>query len=101
MGQRLTLHELLCEVLGSRNVYYQPPEGFRMKYPCIVYKREKIDTRHANNRPYVHHDRYSVTSIDTDPESQTPNKIADFPMCSHDRHFTSDNLHHEVFTLYY
>lgn len=101
MDRRLKLHDLLCEILGSRYVYYQPPEGFKMNYPCIVYTREKIKTDYANNRPYIHQDRYSVTSIDTDPESTTPRKIADLPTCSHDRHFVSDNLHHEVFILYY
>lgn len=101
MGQRLDLHEVLCNILGSRNVYFQPPTGFRMPYPCIVYKREKIDTRFAGNKPYLHTNRYSVTVIDQDPESQIPNGIADLPMCVHDRQFVNDNLYHDVFTLYY
>ena len=101
MGQRLDLHEILCEALGSRNVYFQPPTGFKMTYDCIVYKREKIDSRFANNKPYHHTNRYSVTVIHRDPESTVPEKIAALPMCVHDRYFASDNLHHDVFTLYY
>lgn len=101
MGQRIDLHALLIEAVGSRNVYFQPPEGFKMSYPCIVYEREKITSDHANNKPYLHHKRYSVTVIDKDPESLIPDKIAAFPTCQHDRHFVSDNLHHDVFTLYY
>lgn len=101
MGQRPDLHDLLAEALGSENVYFQPPEGFRMKYPCIVYELEKIESSHANNKAYHHDLRYSVTVIDKDPESAVLMRIADFPKCSHDRHFVSDNLHHNIFTLYY
>lgn len=101
MGRRLDLHEVLCAALGSRNVYYQPPTGFKMTYDCIVYKREKIDSRFADNTPYQHTRRYSVTAIYRDPESPIPDRIAQLPMCAHDRYFTSGNLHHDVFTLYY
>lgn len=101
MGQRLDLHEILCNILGSRNVYFQPPTGFKMTYDCIVYKRDKIDSRFAGNRPYTHSNRYSVTVISRDPESPVPSKLVELPMCVHDRYFTSDNLHHNVFTLYY
>lgn len=101
MGQRVDLHEILCAILGSRNVYFQPPTGFKMTYDCIVYKREKIESRFANNKPYHHTNRYSVTVIYRDPESHIPGKIAELPMCIHDRYFSSDNLHHDVFTLYY
>ena len=101
MGQRLDLHELLCTILGSRNVYFQPPEGFKLSYPCIVYERDRIDSDHADNQPYLHHIRYSVTVIGKDPDSLIPKKIADLPMCRYDRAFVSDNLHHDVFTLYY
>lgn len=101
MGQRVDLQELLEAAVGSRNVYFQPPEGFKMKYPCVVYERERIESDHADNKPYLHHKRYSVTVIDKDPESEIPGRIAAFPSCRHDRHFDSDNLHHDVFTLYY
>lgn len=101
MGRRLDLHAELCTALGSKNVYFQPPTGFKMIYPCIVYERERIESDHANNKPYLFANRYSVTVIEKDPESPVPNKIAAFPMCSHNRHFVSDNLHHDVFALYY
>lgn len=101
MGQRLDLHEELCTILGSRNVYFQPPTGFKMVYPCIVYSLSNIDTRFAENRPYVHFLKYTVTSIDRDPESETPHKLADLPMSSHNQQFVNDNLYHNVFTIYY
>lgn len=101
MGQRNDLHELLCELCGSRNVYFQPPEGFKLLYPCVVYERDRIETDFANNTPYSHRKRYSVTVIDKDPDSLIPDKIACLSMSKHDRHFVSDNLHHDVFTIYY
>ena len=33
MKTRYELHEFLCEILGSRNVYFQPPESVKMKDP--------------------------------------------------------------------
>lgn len=101
MDNRLKLHGLLCRILGSDNVYFQPPNGYMMSYPCIVYEKDNNKTIHANNKPYLHNDRYLVTVIDKDPDSVLPRKIADLPMCKQDRHFNSSNLHHHVFTLYY
>ncbi len=101
MSRRLELQTILEELLGSRNVYFQPPASLRMAYDCIVYERSKIKIDHADNRPYRMHDRYQVTAIYKNPDSDLPHKIAMLPACSHDRHFTADNLNHDVFNLYY
>ena len=99
-NDRLALHEILCEALGSRNVYFQPPESIKMQYPCIVYKRSTGDTQFANDNPYTFRVRYQVTYIDKNPDSDVLEKIADLPMCTYDRHYTSDNLNHDIFNLY-
>lgn len=101
MPGRLELHEILCGILGSRNVYFQPPESVKLQYPCIVYARSQIDTKFADNQPYVRKKRYSVTVIDKNPDSGVPDKIGALPMCVFDRHFTADNLNHDVFRLYF
>lgn len=101
MKSRLDLHEILCEAVGSRNVYFQPPEGQKMKYPAIVYSRDDIISEHANNNPYTRSTAYQVTVIDKDPDSEIVDRISQLPKCSFDRHFASDNLNHDVFTLYY
>lgn len=72
-----------------------------MKYPCIVYERSRIEPDFADNLPYIFRDRYQVTVIDKDPDSDLPRKIAALPMCVHDRHYTASNLHHDVFNLYF
>lgn len=101
MGQRLDLQTLLEELLGSRNVYFQPPSGLTMKYPCIVYAKDYRKLDYADNSPYRHAQRYSVTSIDINPDSETPGKIAMLPMVSFERAFVTENLNHEIFNLYF
>ena len=101
MGNRLELHEQLCTLLGARNVYFQPPNGLQMTYPCIVYDRTKIRTQFASGRPYLHQKQYTVTAIGQDPDSALPDRIAEMPTCKHDRAFKADNLYHDVFTIYF
>lgn len=98
---RLELDSILRDIIGSSNVYYEPPSTIRMQYPCIVYDRGRIDLSHANDKPYLLNKRYNITVIYYDPDDDLPDKIAVLPMCFHDRHFTNDNLQHDVFTLYY
>lgn len=101
MKRRLELHEILCEALGSRNVYYQPPANVRMSYPAIVYSRDDIQNTSADNRTYKQDHMYQVTVIDADPDSEIVHKVSRLPMCIYDRHFASDNLNHDVFTICY
>lgn len=98
---RLKLHEILVTVLGSRHVYFQPPENIKLTYPCIVYGLSGTDTRFADNKLYTRFKRYTITVIDENPDSEIPDKIAELPMCRFDRHFTSDNLNHYSFDLYF
>ena len=101
MASRLDLHEILCSILGSRNVYFQPPESIKLEYDCIIYSRKNINNVFADNSVYRQHDLYEVIIIYEDPDSDIPRKLSLLPMCSFDRHYTSDNLNHDVFTLYY
>lgn len=101
MRSRIELQKILEEVLDSRNVYYQPPENFKLKYPCIIYTKSDEDTRHADNAKYLRMNVYEVTIIDLDPDSLIPEYISDLPYCSFDRYFVSDNLNHYVYRLYF
>jgi len=101
MGTRLELHTLLTTVLGSSNVYFQPPSGFQLSYPCIVYERSRILSDSADNIPYKHENKYTVTVMDEDPDSLIPLQVSKLPRCSHDRAFKSDQLNHDVFSLIY
>lgn len=101
LERRLELHSMLVALLGSSNVYYQPPSNIQMKYPAIVYERARIDNMFANNNPYNQSLGYTVTVIDKNPDSEIVKKLSLLPLCRFDRHFVSDNLNHDVFTLYY
>lgn len=101
MATRVDLQNALEKLLGSRNVYYQPPESLKMKYPAIVYARKTIDNSYANNSVYKQNYAYEITVIDKNPDSEIVNKVSKLPTCRFDRHFKSDNLNHDVFTLYY
>jgi hypothetical protein len=98
---RIALHEVLCEILGSRNVYFQPPESIKMKYPAIVYSKSNIRDTYADNSVYTRMNVYEITVIDGDPDSKLVEKIDELQLCQFNRSFTSDNLNHYVFTIYY
>lgn len=101
MERRLELHSILVNLLGSENVYFQPPESYKISYPCIVYERSNSNTKFADNLPYKRYKRYTVTVIDYDPDTEISDKVEDLPLCTFDRFFVSDNLNHFIYTLYY
>lgn len=96
---RLQLQSLLEQFCN--HVYFQPPNGLSMQYPCIVYLRDDAITRFAGNKPYSYTKRYQVTVIDSNPDSPIPDKVAGLPLCAYDRWFAADNLNHDVFNLYF
>lgn len=100
-NRRIQLHKTLTDILGSNQVYFQPPSTIKMTYPCIVYSLSNIDSRFADNIPYFHKRRYSVTVIDRDPDSVIRDKMTYLPNCAYERGFTSDNLYHYVFNITY
>ena len=118
---RLDLHEELVNVLGSRNVYFVPDQSIRLRYPCIIYQLEREDIKRANNKPYLLCNRYQVTVISYDPDSDEfeGKTITDSNVDMQGdtiierllyhfewieratNRYVVDNLNHDVFTLYY
>ena len=101
MGSRIELQAMLEELLGSRNVYFQPPESIRMKYTAIVYSLNNNEKFHASNAINKRNVAYTIAYIDEDPDSENVEKISKLPYCNFDRFYTSDNLNHYIFTIYY
>ena len=99
MASRLQLHEKLKTV--STNVYFQPPSTDEMEYPCIRYTLSKEDVKYADNVKYMNTERYQVTLIDEDPDSELVAKLKAFPLCQFDRFYPADDLNHWVFNLYF
>lgn len=101
MAKRLELQSKLEAMLGSRNVYYQPPASIQMKYPAIRYSKAKIDSTKANNKNYISKNRYEIIVISATPDHPVIESILELPYSSYDRWYAADNLNHDVITLYY
>lgn len=100
-SRRLELQSLLERILGSRNVYFQPPSSVKMQYPAIVYNRDDIYNHFADNEVYTQETRYNIIVIDSNPDSIHVVNISKIPRIKFVRHYVADNLYHDVFTLYY
>lgn len=101
MASRIDLQTKLEELLELRHVYYQPPENVKMEYPAIRYSKKKPDTKHANNKVYMKTNCYEIIVISRKPDDPVIGKIEELPMCEWNNHYVVDNLHHDVFTLYF
>ena len=101
MDKRLKLQSNLEKLLGSKHVYYQPPASLKMEYPAIRYSKSNISSRHADDIKYSNFTRYEIVVIDKKPDNKVIDEILSLPLSSFDRHYVSDNLNHDVITLYY
>ena len=101
MGERLDLQSKLEELLGSRNVYYQPPESVKMEYPAIKFSKQNIKPTYANDAKYSKINRYELIVISKKPDDPVIEKLLTLQYCSYDRPYISDNLYHDVLTIYY
>lgn len=95
------LHDILCEILGNNNCYFEPPVSIQMKFPCITYSYTNNLSMFADNVRYTKFKRYTVTIIDKNPDSKIQKKLEELPYCEFDRRFVFDGLTHFVYTLYY
>lgn len=100
MRDRNELHDTLEQILGGSNVYYQPPASVKMNFPAIVYSKNSIENTHADNSVYRQDISYEIVVIDKKPDSPAAEQISRLPKCRFNRHYISDNLHHDAFTLY-
>ena len=91
----------LEKIMHKDKVYYEPPENIKMTYPCIVYLRDDISLRKADNGTYNHQTRYQITYIDVEPDSDKIDQLLEsIEGISYSRHFVADGLHHDVFYVY-
>ena len=107
MSRRMKLHNILCAILSCPDkglecrAYFQPPSSVKMKYPAIVYALDDIENVHADNGVYSSRRHYSVTVIESDPDSELVDKVASIPTCRFERYYASENLNHWNFSLYF
>jgi hypothetical protein len=96
---RSELHEILTAL--CENVYFQPPANVQMKFPAIVYRRARTDTKFADDSPYAMTNQYEMTLISRDPDEPVFAALRKMPMCEHETSFPADNLNHDVFNIYF
>lgn len=99
MINRLKLSDMLHNEVGIKNVYFQPPPSKKMEFPCIVYRKVRINTRFANNKPYWLCTGYEMTYITSDPDSKVPDKLAQLPRCVFERDYDDGNQYYSVFRI--
>ena len=115
MGRRsdLLIQELR-DLLGTDEVYFQssnvagidgdePYIFTNIDYPCFIMERKTAYQPRANDSNYIFRPGYQVTYInrdEPDPE-MLETMMRHFWHIRYDQHFVRDNLHHDVFTIYY
>lgn len=97
---REEFHEVLCDILGSRQVYFQPPASLTIKYPAIIYKLDKIKTKRADDDLYLYDKCMAVTLVHKDPDNDIYEKLLKLPKSSFNTFYTKDNLNHYSFSIY-
>ena len=101
MPNRATLTAKFKEILGSDNVYFNPPTSVSMKYPAIRYKLYDFREINANNKKYLIIPEYTVTLITKNPEDPAILKLEKLGYCTFDRSYIADNLYHYVYRIYH
>lgn len=101
MGTRLEFQTLLEGFGNGVTVYFQPPPDVQMVYPAIVYNRDYLTNEFADNIPYKGTIRYQVTLIDANPDSPLHSLLMAMPMMRFVRHYTSANLNHDIYDVYF
>lgn len=101
MRTRLNLQSKLEDLLGSRHVYYQPPENLKIEYPAIIYSVNDIFKANADDTNYYNMRQYQIIVVDKKPDNAVIDELLKLPLSSFDRHYAYNNLNHDVITLYY
>jgi hypothetical protein len=101
VASRIDLQSKLEELLGSRNVYYNPPDNLRMQYNAIRYSLGGVQTRSADDVKYSKMNRYELIVITRESDPEVVDKLMELPYCSMGTPYKSDNLNHYPLTLYW
>lgn len=103
MEGRQDLDGLLKATFGNRvHYYFQPPTGYQISYPALIYRLDDLKDKYASNRVYNRKHAYAVLLITDEPDNEFVDKMDDLPYCHMSGHpYVNDNLYHYPFTIYY
>ena len=101
-SKRLLLQTKLEELLGNRNVYYQPSESINIRYPCIIYSLNPSYSAKADNQTYIYHYRFHLQHIFKDLTNSLIGEIpSQFRYSSFDNRNIVDSLYHDEYTVFF
>lgn len=83
------------------NVYFQPPENIKLKFPCILFEVSSMDLTHADNTLYERVIQFSVMYISKTTNEDVVDKLTALPYSWFERHFVQDGLNHYIFRIFY
>lgn len=91
------------ESTDTGKVYFQPPSGTKLTYPCWVIERTTAYQPKANDRTYLFRPGYKCMYMNrTEPDPEVLNLISRrYANCTYQNHYVVDNIHHDVFLIYY
>lgn len=102
MHNRSELNKKLERLIGSSNVYFQPPASVQLSYPCVIYTLGTGDMKRADDSVYMYTYSYEITFIYKRPNIDIVEQVLKtFSMSSVYRVYVSDNLNHYAFRIYY
>jgi hypothetical protein len=103
MDHRPILQTTLMSIKGVKHVYFDPPTGTKMEYPCIRFSLAGRDSEYANDKKYIKGESYVITFITKDPVTATKvcDQLEELPYISFDRPYIADGLHHYVYRKSY
>ena len=101
MSNRLGFRAYLKRHVTVKNLYFQPPESEKLKYPCIIYSRDSSWDRWGDNGKYLKYKGYNIIYVSRTPDDSAVDALESLPFCSYSRHYVADNLNHDVFELYF
>ena len=102
MRNRLELQSELVDLLGSKNVYFQPSTNIKLTYPCVIYELQKFDDRFANDSRYITYQVYQITHVYQRYQNNLQEKFRErFQFIEFNNSSKIDGLYQDVYTLYY
>ena len=102
MLKRVDIQEKFKFLLGSNNVYYQPPANLKMKYPAIVYSLDGLDVKRFDNRRLINKNCFSVTHIyRNESENLVETMLKNFEYISFDNRSIVDGIYNDHYTIYW
>lgn len=100
MKTRDEIQSMLEEILGSKNVYFQPPTNTSIKYPCIVYKFVRFNVTPADNKPYLVTGRWDIHHMYKNPKNDLKEKfVFEVPFCSFDRRIVTEGVYNDYYFI--